>query len=73
MRSAREIVEAELPEQGFFSLRELETCTPYSADYWSKRIKDGEVRAIQRTARTPGSPLSVPRGEVVTHLVGQLR
>jgi hypothetical protein len=71
MKTDREIIAAELPEQGFFSLRELGQVSPFSSEYWSKIIREGRVRVVQRSARTQGSRILVPRGEVVRFLADE--
>lgn len=73
MKSNREIVESEIPEQAFFTLRELERIGPYSAEYWSKAIRAGEVRVVQRSAHRHGSTIFVPRGEYVRHVSEKIR
>ena len=73
MKSDREIIAEEIPEKAFFSPRELGDLGPFSRDYWSKRISDGSVRAVQRNARRQGSRTLIPRGEVIRHLTEQVR
>ena len=73
MKSDAEIIEAELPEQGFFSLKELGEVSPFSGDYWSKQVAAGTVRAVQRSNRTQGSRIAIPRNEVVRHLAECVR
>jgi hypothetical protein len=68
VKTNTEIIDSEIPEKSFFSLRELADIGPYSADYWAKRIKAGEVRVVQHTARQQGSRILIPRNEVVRHL-----
>ena len=73
VKSNAEIINSEIPEQGFFSLKELAACSPFSADYWSRRVAEGEVKAVQHNARRQGSRIRIPRGEVVRHLAGLVR
>lgn len=73
MKSNNEIVSSEIPAKAFFSLRELEDLGPFSADYWSKQVRAGAIRVIQRSARTQGSRIKIPRSEVVRHLSECLR
>jgi hypothetical protein len=73
MKTEEELIGAELPDKGFFGLKELGILGPYSSDYWSKRVKAGEVRAIQRNANRHGSRILIPRGEVIRHLAGCVR
>ena len=73
MKSDKEIISSEIPEKAFFSLKELGALGPFSPDYWSKRVQEGDVKVVQRNARRQGSRILIPRGEVVRHLVEQLR
>ena len=68
MKTDKEIISAEIPEKSFFSLRELGDLGPFSSDYWSKQVAAGTVRAVQRSNRTQGSRISIPRSEVVRFL-----
>ena len=68
MKTDKEIISSEIPEKSFFSLRELGDLGPFSSEYWSKIIREGRVRVVQRSARTQGSRILVPRGEVVRFL-----
>jgi hypothetical protein len=68
MKSDTEIISKEIPEQSFFSLRELGNLGPFSSEYWSKIIREGRVRVVQRSARTQGSRILVPRNEVIRFL-----
>jgi len=73
MKTDREIIAAELPEQGFFSLKELGRVSPFSPDYWSKVVREGRIRVVQRSARTQGSRILIPRNEVIRHLAECVR
>lgn len=68
MKSNREIIDSEIPEQSFFSLRELGALGPFSSEYWSKRVREGTVRVVQRNAKRQGSRILIPRNEVIRHL-----
>jgi hypothetical protein len=68
MKSAEDLIDAELPPRAFFTFKELEECGPYSAEWWAKRARNGAVRVIQATAGRQGSIKKVPRGEAVRTL-----
>jgi hypothetical protein len=73
MKTDKEIIAAELPLQGFFSLRELGDVSPFSSEYWSKRVREGAVRVVQRNAKRQGSRILIPRNEVIRHLAECVR
>jgi len=73
MKSNKEIISSEIPEKSFFSLRELGDLGPFSSEYWSKRVREGAVRVVQRNAKRQGSRILVPRNEVVRHLAECVR
>ena len=73
MKSNKEIIDSEIPEKAFFSLRELGDLGPFSGEYWSKRISEGAVRVVQRNAKRQGSRILVPRSEVIRHLAECVR
>jgi len=73
VKSNKEIISSEIPEKSFFSLRELGDLGPFSAEYWSKRVREGAVRVVQRNAKRQGSRILVPRNEVVRHLAECVR
>lgn len=73
MKSDAEIIDESIPEQAFFSPKELGSIGPFSSDYWQRRIADGSVRAVQHTRGTQGSRTYVPRAEVRRHLREKLR
>jgi hypothetical protein len=73
MKTAEEIVDAEIPRQGFFTYKELGEISPYSPAWWAKRARSGRIRVIQSTPGQQGSTVVVPRGEVIRELAECIR
>ena len=73
MKSNKEIIESEIPARAFFTFRQLGDLGPFSGEYWSKRVREGAVRVVQRNAKRQGSRILVPRSEVVRHLAECVR
>jgi hypothetical protein len=75
LKTPFEIVDATVPEAPLFWRlnAELEAGTGYDRRFWKDQIAEGRIQVLQRGNRTPGSPIVIPRAEIVRVLTEMVR
>jgi hypothetical protein len=69
-----EIIERAIPPKNFWRIdTELADVTGYSKKFWKELIDEGRVKVLQRAPHQPGSPLVIPRSEIVRVLTEMVR